>query len=146
MRPFEHRPPFSRQMQKPGRLCGNRWTILRNRHMRCNPHCAQCGRPGEEVHHVVSRAVAPERTYDPSNLRTLCRACHHASHQSHGNAIVRHPADANELRQVMEERDEARRDACMSWAWMYRPSENAETEARKEAKRRGWDCFEGRKR
>ena len=66
-----------------------------------------------------------------------------ASHQSHGNAIVRHPADANELRQVMEERDEARRDACMSWAWMYRPSENAETEARKEAKRRGWDCFKG---
>ena len=47
----------------------------------------------------------------------------------------------NEMRRMMDERDEARRDACMSWAWMYRPSENAENEARKEAKRRGWDCF-----
>jgi hypothetical protein len=47
----------------------------------------------------------------------------------------------NEMRRMMDERDEARLDACMSWAWMYRPSENAENEARKEAKRRGWNCF-----
>jgi len=47
----------------------------------------------------------------------------------------------DERNTAVAERDEARCDACMTWAWMYRPSENAETEARKEAKRRGWDCF-----
>lgn len=44
-------------------------------------------------------------------------------------------------KETQRERDEARREVCMTWAWMYRPSENAETEARKEAKRRGWSCF-----
>lgn len=48
---------------------------------------------------------------------------------------------ADEIERLRAERDEARCDACMTWAWMYRPSENAETEARKEAKRRSWDCF-----
>ena len=80
MKPFEHRPPFSRTLEKPHRLKGNKWTLLRNRHMRSNPQCAHCGRPGEEVHHVVPRQVAPERTLDPHNLRTLCRECHHALH------------------------------------------------------------------
>ena len=45
-----------------------------------SPYCVRCGRPGEEVHHVVPRAVAPERTLDPSNLATMCRSCHHAMH------------------------------------------------------------------
>jgi hypothetical protein len=48
---------------------------------------------------------------------------------------------SGEAGKLRKERDEARCDACMTWAWMYRPSENAETEARKEAKRRSWDCF-----
>jgi len=50
---------------------------------------------------------------------------------------------SDEIERLRKERDDARCDACMTWAWMYRPSENAETEARKEAKRRGWDCYRG---
>ena len=46
-----------------------------------------------------------------------------------------------EVERLTTERDEARCDAYVTWAQMYRPSERTETEARKEAKRRGWDCF-----
>jgi len=80
MKPFEHRPPFSRELSRPNRLKGNKWTLLRNWWLRNHPQCAHCGRPGEEVHHIVPRQVAPERTHDPTNLKTLCRACHHALH------------------------------------------------------------------
>ena len=48
---------------------------------------------------------------------------------------------ADEIKRLRVERDEARRDVCVTWAQMYRPSGRTETEARKEAKRRGWDCF-----
>lgn len=51
---------------------------------------------------------------------------------------------ADEIERLRAERDEARCDACVTWAQFYRPSGRTETEARKEAKRRGWDCFEGK--
>jgi 5-methylcytosine-specific restriction endonuclease McrA len=65
---------------KPNRLKGQAWTNLRTQWIRSNPWCVRCGRPGEEVHHVVPRQVAPERTLDVTNLATLCRSCHHALH------------------------------------------------------------------
>ena len=81
MKPFKHNPPFSRKVDlRPNRLTGNRWTIMRNQWMRNHPSCAKCGMPGEEVHHVVPRQQAPERTFDVTNLQTLCRRCHHALH------------------------------------------------------------------
>jgi 5-methylcytosine-specific restriction endonuclease McrA len=80
MQPFKHDPPFSRQMHKGNRLKGQAWTNLRRRWLMHHPHCARCGVPGEEVHHIVPRAVAPMRTLDPSNLETLCKACHLATH------------------------------------------------------------------
>ena len=81
MKPFEHKPAFSRALEaKPNRLKGNRWTIIRNWWMRNHPVCDACGMPGEEVHHIVPRQQAPERTHDVTNLRTLCRKCHHALH------------------------------------------------------------------
>jgi 5-methylcytosine-specific restriction protein A len=41
--------------------------------------CAQIGitRLASQVDHVVAVAVAPERAYDPDNLRSLC-ASHHS--------------------------------------------------------------------
>jgi len=77
---FEHRLPGKVFLVKGKRLCGQRWTNLRNKWLRWNPTCASCGLAGEEVHHVVPRSVAPERTFDLSNLETLCRACHIAKH------------------------------------------------------------------
>lgn len=78
---FEHSPPFSRHMKaKPNRLKGQAWTNMRTQWIRNHPWCVRCGRQGEEVHHVVPRAIAPERTLDATNLATLCRSCHHALH------------------------------------------------------------------
>jgi len=84
-RVFAHEPPFSKRMRQPGRLAGGKWTHMRNMWLMNHPHCQQCGKPGEEVHHIVPRAVAPHRTYDYSNLMTLCRACHHALHNNNAS-------------------------------------------------------------
>lgn len=59
---------------------GNRWRIMRERWLRVNPKCADCGSVGEEVHHLVPRAIAPERRFDFKNLCTLCRRCHAERH------------------------------------------------------------------
>ena len=32
--------------------------------------------PAGEVDHIEPLAVAPERAFDPENLRAICRACH----------------------------------------------------------------------
>ena len=59
---------------------GERWYRLRNRWLRSNPTCSDCGLAGEEVHHIIPRAVAPDLRFDVGNLCTLCRRCHHARH------------------------------------------------------------------
>jgi len=43
--------------------------------------CTVCGGIGLEVHHIVPREVAPERTFDPENLATMCRECHRKHHE-----------------------------------------------------------------
>jgi len=45
------------------------------------PSCNRCGRPGEEVHHIIPRCVRPDLMYDLDNLETLCRACHEEHHK-----------------------------------------------------------------
>ena len=67
------KPPERERMGRP-------WRRLRRLWLMRHPTCARCGLAGEEVHHVVPRATAPERTLDPSNLETLCRSCHAAAH------------------------------------------------------------------
>ena len=62
------------------RLTGGRWTTMRNAWMRAHPRCVDCGRPGEEVHHIIPRAVAPNRVHDDTNIETLCRQCHASRH------------------------------------------------------------------
>jgi 5-methylcytosine-specific restriction endonuclease McrA len=56
------------------------YNAFRRKWLRMHPHCARCGLAGEEVHHIAPRAIAPHRIYDPTNLMTLCRACHRAEH------------------------------------------------------------------
>jgi 5-methylcytosine-specific restriction endonuclease McrA len=80
MRRFEHRIPGKRFIVKGKRLCGQRWTNLRNKWLRSFPVCARCGMPGEEVHHVIARAQRPDLMYDLNNLQTLCKKCHLGVH------------------------------------------------------------------
>lgn len=65
---------------KGRRLSGGHWTWLRRKYLRANPFCEDCGRPGEEVHHIIARAQRPDLMHDYSNLRTLCKACHARTH------------------------------------------------------------------
>ncbi|WP_263147900.1 HNH endonuclease [Pseudomonas sp. RIT-PI-AD] len=57
-----------------------RWLETRRRHLALHPLCLDCttaGRvtPGVVVDHIKPRKVFPELELEPSNLRTLCRAC-----------------------------------------------------------------------
>lgn len=84
-RKFSYRITSSRKFE-PKRpewhLTSGKWRTMRNRWLMQHPACAMCGLAGEEVHHMVPRKVAPERLYDPTNLQTLCKACHAEHHRS----------------------------------------------------------------
>lgn len=80
MQRFEHKLP-GKMFHAEGRRPGGRWTTLRARWIRSFPECVRCGRPGEEVHHIIPRATRPDLTFDLSNLETLCRECHRKAHE-----------------------------------------------------------------
>ena len=83
MTPFKHCIRVKRALKVEGkRLTGGKWTALRNTFMRLNPSCARCGRPGEQVHHIIPRAVRPDLTYEWANLQTVCCECHNSIHNN----------------------------------------------------------------
>ena len=55
-----------------------RWRRLRRDQLRKHPFCEWpgCMRVADTVDHVVTIHEAPERAYDPTNLRSLCRSHH----------------------------------------------------------------------
>jgi 5-methylcytosine-specific restriction endonuclease McrA len=61
---------------------GGRWQRIRRTWLMQHPACNRCGLAGEEVHHIVPRAIAPLRWDDYSNLETLCHRCHMAHHHA----------------------------------------------------------------
>lgn len=65
-----------------GSNCGWAWGRMRRTWLMRNPSCHQCGLPATEVHHIVPRHVAPERTLDWSNLMSLCHKCHEDTHNA----------------------------------------------------------------
>lgn len=40
--------------------------------------CRGCGKPGEEVHHIIFRSHGGKD--EPNNLVTICRNCHNQAH------------------------------------------------------------------
>lgn len=52
------------------------WQRLRRIHLARNALCVRCGAQGVHVDHVVTVRQAPARRLDPTNLQTLCHACH----------------------------------------------------------------------
>ena len=81
---FRHRPPFPKQLVGKMYFGGNKWGKVRRQHLISNPFCSDCMMMAEEVHHNVPRHVDPSRTYDPTNLVSLCHRCHMKRHESHG--------------------------------------------------------------
>jgi len=65
-----------------GTHLGWAWRDLRRAYLKQHPLCEKCHvKLAEQVHHVVPRAKAPERTLDPSNLQALCTDCHLEVHR-----------------------------------------------------------------
>lgn len=66
-----------------------RWRKLREQILaRDGGVCYLCGSPATQVDHVVPRAVAPDRVFDPSNLRAACARCNARKGASHDRPLI----------------------------------------------------------
>jgi len=63
-----------RRLGARARGYGSEWERIRAAHLRVQPDCVQCGRPGSHVDHITPRAQGG--TDDAANLQTLCAGCH----------------------------------------------------------------------
>lgn len=69
------------------------WVKLRNAYFQAHPLCEKCLENGitkaaEEVHHIKPIGTGKDElemkslAYDPKNLKSLCRECHHEIHDT----------------------------------------------------------------
>jgi 5-methylcytosine-specific restriction protein A len=54
------------------------WRELRGLHLAMSPLCVQCGKQATDVDHINPISSYPALRLAPSNLRSLCHACHSA--------------------------------------------------------------------
>ena len=80
---------------KPRRTYDWKWTRLSRRHLAQHPTCAVsgCGKRAELVDHIVNVKVAPWRRLDPSNLQSLCWACHNRLTRAYDLGSIRGACD-----------------------------------------------------
>jgi 5-methylcytosine-specific restriction endonuclease McrA len=62
------------------------WHKLRNAFIREHPEC-RCGAPAQVVDHITSIKADPSRRLDPSNLESLCHACHNKKGRRHDGTL-----------------------------------------------------------
>ena len=100
-----------------------RWRAIRAQQLAEHPFCELCAKKGvyyqtgaTEVHHIVpidsarTEEEAERLAYSPSNLSSLCRACHsklHAAARSHSKEAHQRRAGA-ELARWIEEAEKPR--------------------------------------
>lgn len=61
---------------------GKRWKLVRKEAVRRDKKCLKCNITKTlSVHHVCPKSLYPEKTFDLSNLRTLCLNCHAKLHR-----------------------------------------------------------------
>ena len=59
-----------------------RWSELARSIKRQRPICEHCGEAvAEECHHIMTLLQAPHLAFEPSNIASLCRSCHHDIHK-----------------------------------------------------------------
>lgn len=58
------------------RTYDHRWERVRLKHLRAHRTCVACGADARHVDHIVTVRAAPWRRLDPTNLQSLCHACH----------------------------------------------------------------------
>lgn len=91
----EHEKAESRRYEKYDRnkaavrrRYGPAWRRIRARYVKSHPYCELCFREGrmvpvEEVHHI--KPLSEGGSNDPSNLMSLCKACHSSLHARRGD-------------------------------------------------------------
>ena len=57
------------------------WRKLRDEHLKRQPNCVACGKPGDTVDHIKRVRDFPELRLDPRNLQTVCASCHSSTVQ-----------------------------------------------------------------
>jgi 5-methylcytosine-specific restriction endonuclease McrA len=67
------------------------WKDTRKKVLSAEPFCRTCGKVAEEVDHILTAREYPHLRLDPSNLRSLCSACH---------SYVRHDTKRGYSRQI----------------------------------------------
>lgn len=92
-----------------------RWLRLRRDKLTADPVCERCMAEGRiaaatEVHHIVpvedavNEAEKERLMFDPTNLRSLCHACHQQEHVELGRSgvkLARRRAE-NQVRQAID--------------------------------------------
>lgn len=58
---------------------GRAWKRIRDKYAKLNPYCEKCGRPTEEIHHIVP--LCKGGSHSKSNLMALCSDCHKKIHE-----------------------------------------------------------------
>ena len=53
-----------------------RWRRARDAFMFANPWCESCGKPSEELHHIVAHRGDYDLFWEPGNWQALCKRCH----------------------------------------------------------------------
>ena len=51
---------------------------IRREMWKSRPNCAYCGKPADELHHIIPRIYGGDNR--PSNLVPLCEECHYKAH------------------------------------------------------------------
>jgi hypothetical protein len=57
------------------------WRRVARAQLEREPRCAQCRRAAQVVHHRDDQGLRGARRHDPTNLASLCRACHARLHR-----------------------------------------------------------------
>mgnify|MGYP003136418375 CR=1 FL=1 len=60
-----------------------RWRRARALQLDNHPWCNDCGKPANEVHHVVALRAGGARL-DPANMQSLCKPCHSRKTRAEG--------------------------------------------------------------
>jgi hypothetical protein len=73
---LHQRKPFATAQRSSDLYKSHRWRILRIRHLKANPYCADCYLPGNTVDHEPPHRGDVAAFFDERRFVTRCTCCH----------------------------------------------------------------------